>query len=62
MLHRFTLHAKKKNRDICKKTPSKYSKNIRTVTKLSKVKILVTIENPPTQKPIAKSLNTPLAI
>ena len=41
-----------------KKTPNKCPKKARTVSNLSKMNILVIRENPPTQKTIAKSLNT----
>ena len=41
-----------------KKTPNEYPKKVRTVTNLSKVKTLITRENPPTPKSIAKSLST----
>ena len=44
-----------------KRLQTNIRKNMRSVTYLSKVKILVTRENPVTQKPIAKSFNTSAA-
>lgn len=44
-----------------KKAPNEYPKKVRTVSNISKVRSLVTRENPPTQKSIANSLNTSVA-
>lgn len=59
------INRKGKNRQSLflhgKKTPNEYPKKVRTVSNVSKVKSLVTRENPPTQKSIAKSLDTSVA-
>ncbi|KFM70262.1 hypothetical protein X975_07246, partial [Stegodyphus mimosarum] len=59
------INRKGKNRQSLllhgKKTPNEYPKKVRTVSNVSKVKAMVTSENPPTQRSIAKALNTSVA-